>query len=822
MKKRVLVTVVVCSCGLAGASDQEWPGLRGPRHDGGAPGKLEATDGARFAVAWRAALGSGYSSVAVAEGRAVTLFSDGVNDVAAAFDARSGHELWRTVIAPTLRGKDGSFDGPIATPALAGGRVFGLGPRGHLFALDAATGRELWKVDLVEREASDMPHYGFSSTPVVAEGVLVAQLGAKAGGALAGFDPATGARRWRVGDGSVAYQSPVVARVGARQLLLAASDTKLAVVDPQSGRLLLDHDHGGEQHPMGAESIVPVPAGDGRVFLKHRQDTTTMLRLVPEGDGLRAETLWTAPVLRGTYVIPVYHDGFLYGMSGRVTLTCVDAATGALRWRSREPGDGFPLLVGDDLVVLTKERTLHVGKASPEGWTERARIELFKDVVWSPPGFAEGAIFARSQGELARVEWRGPEGKSAAPLAAAPRPVSPRFARFLDELSEAPDKPAAVDRFLASIPPGPLVEWPDRVVFLYRGAATDAGIVGDMNGDRREDPMWRVPGTDLFWYEATLEPDARVNYHFVRDFEERFPDPRNPWRVPGHASGSIGQFPKEQSSLAMPGWLAPDHLGEPGASQRGRLKEHVVAGTNHPGTTIALRVYVPGGYDRGKERLPVALVLDGDAALEQGLLARSLDNLIPQRVPPVIVAFLGYPRWGVSPPSGDEEEEALAEVLANDVMAFLDGHYRTRSEREQRAVIGSGFFAHRAASVVFRRPAVFGALGLQSVVMLDTNLLGSSEELLRKVAPLASQVPLRIYLDWGLYDRRATREAWDMGTTNARFAAFLRERGYKPAGGRVPEGSDWAGWRNRTDRVFATLFPPAAGAPSPPVGSGSR
>ena len=258
----------------------------------------------------------------------------------------------------------------------------------------------------------------------------------------------------------------------------------------------------------------------------------------------------------------------------------------------------------------------------------------------------------------------------------------------------------------------------------------------------------------------------------------------------------------------MPGWKAPDHLGEAEASRRGRLDEHVVASTKRPGTTIALKVYVPAGYDESQERLPVALVLDGDAALEQGLLARSLDNLIPQRVAPVLVAFLGYPRWGVTPPSGDEEEEALAEVLAKDVVAFLDGRYRTDSVREQRAVIGTGFFAHRAASVVFRRPAVFGALGLQSVVMLDTNLLGSSEELLRKVAPMASEAPLRIYLDWGLYDRRATREAWDMGTTNARFAAFLRERGYKPAGGRVPEGSDWAGWRNRTDRVFGTLFPP--------------
>ena len=366
MKKLSFVVAVVCSCGLAVASDRDWPGLRGPRHDGAAPGKLEAIEGAGFAVAWRATLGAGYSSVAVAGGRAVTLFSDGTNDVALALDSRTGRELWRSAIAPTLRGKDGSYDGPIATPALAGERVFGLGPRGHLFALDAASGRELWKVDLVEREGAVAPHYGFTASPLVAGGVLVVPLGAPQGGAMAGFELATGARRWRLGDDEIAYQSPVVVSVGGRERVVAAGDAKLLVVDPASGRLLLEHAHGGQPSLMAAESLVPVPAGEGRLFLKHRQDVSTMLRLVPgDGDAVRVETLWSAPVLRSTYVIPVYHDGFLYGMSGRVTLTCVDAATGALRWRSREPGDGFPLLVGDDLVVLTKQRTLHVAKASP-------------------------------------------------------------------------------------------------------------------------------------------------------------------------------------------------------------------------------------------------------------------------------------------------------------------------------------------------------------------------------------------------------------------------------------------------------------------------
>ncbi len=809
------LAVLVASCALSGvavADSPDWPSLRGPRHDGAALGTLDASEGAGFAVSWRAALGAGYSSVAVAEGRAVTLFSDGQNDVAVAFDARTGKELWRHAIAPTLPGRDGSFDGPISTPVLSGGRVFGLGPRGHLFGLDAATGRELWTVDLVTREGAKLPFYGFGTSPVVAGGVVVVPLGAASGGAITAFDLATGERRWRLGDDGVAYQSPILLSVGGREQVVAVGDTRVFGIDPAAGRLLWEHAHSGEVHPIATESIVPVPAGDSRLFLKLRQDGTAMLRLVPRPDGgATVETLWTAPVLRTTYVVPVYHGGFLYGMSGRSTLTCVDVGTGEVRWRSREPGDGFPLIVGDDLVILTKEKSLHVGKASPEGWTERARLDLFHDLVWSSPGFADGAIFARSQGEVARVDWRKPQAAAApavAPLPATRAPASSHLSSFLAEAGAATDKVAAVDRFLASLPPGPLVEWPDRVAFLYRGKANDVGIAGDMIGDRREDPMSRVEGTDLFWYETTLPPDARISYHFVRDFEERFPDPRNPWRVPAPATGTIGAFPEEQSSLAMSAWRPPDHLAEAAPERRGRIEEHVVEGSR-PGSRVAVRAYVPAGLERAGSPLPLALVLDGDNAREKGLLPRSLDNLIPTRVAPVLVAFVSRPEWGEKPPPEEEVEDAVANLLAHDVVPFLERRYGNAASPEKRALVGTGFAAWRAAYAAFRHPTVFGAVGLQSLSMLDTD-----QDLLEKQVRTAAEVPLRLYLDWGRYDRRGTREAWDMRRANQRFDAFLRERGYSPAGGEVPEGAGWAGWRNRTDRVFEALFPapPAAAA----------
>jgi len=107
------------------AAAADWPGLRGPAHDGAArEGKLIGERGGGLAVGWKVALGSGYSAVAVADGIAVTMFSAGTDDVIAAFAVDSGKEMWRTRIGEAYQGHDGSHDGPVSTPAIGDGRVF--------------------------------------------------------------------------------------------------------------------------------------------------------------------------------------------------------------------------------------------------------------------------------------------------------------------------------------------------------------------------------------------------------------------------------------------------------------------------------------------------------------------------------------------------------------------------------------------------------------------------------------------------------------------------------------------------------------------------
>ena len=109
----------------------------------------------------------------------------------AAFDPESGEERWRYDLAPAYPGHDGSANGAMATPAIADGRTFVLGPWGHLAALDLKTGVALWTAHLVDDLGSEKPLYGFASSPVVVGDTVVLGIGGEAG-AVAGFDAATG------------------------------------------------------------------------------------------------------------------------------------------------------------------------------------------------------------------------------------------------------------------------------------------------------------------------------------------------------------------------------------------------------------------------------------------------------------------------------------------------------------------------------------------------------------------------------------------------------------------------------------------------------
>ncbi len=786
---------------LAAAAD--WPSFRGAAADGAIRNAVfESDQPLGLRVAWKRPLGSGYSSVSVAGGKAVTMYSDGERDHLIALDQATGHEHWQVDMGPTYHGHDGSHTGPISTPLIHDGKVFALGPFGRLLAVALDDGEVAWSVELAETLGAKKPHYGFSTAPLMVDGVLVVQVGGAEGSAFAGIDPATGEARWTTGDDGVANQSPVPVPVGESTAVMAVGDKKLVALHPETGEVFLEFEHEGIG-ARGVQSLMPVLAGDGRVFLAHRDNSSRMVRIGHGEDGApTVESMWESSSIRNSYNVAVYHEGYVYAFSSRF-LTCVDAETGEAAWKSRAPGDGFLMLVDGHLVIQTKDGSLHVARATPDGYQELASTELFRDeLAWSPPGFADGSIYTRSLGEVARVDlvW-GEAPTRMASSGGAVDLAGTRFGAFLSEVEAAADKHAVIEAFLAEQESFPIVEDGGLVHFVYYGEADDLALGGDMIGSRQEVPMTRIEETDLFYYSTHLEPDARVAYVFIKDYEELL-DQRNPNQ---HMSTVYGRdmemiFRPDtaiwMSWLAMPEWRAPDHVEEVAEEMRGSIDSHQLE-SEVLGRPVNLSIYLPRGYAESSDaRYPVAYVYGGTVAQQAGRMGSTLDNLIGESIAPLIVAFVDAPM----PPF---QMAQYGEVLANEVVPFVDETYRTRAERDARASVGAGFPGYGAMFAAFTRRDTFGRIGVLSPLML-TSMRTPLEQV---VPPADTELPVEIYFDWGKYDLRNPHENWDLAAELADFDGFLRERGYEPLGGETPEGAGWSGYRSRTDDLFSTLFP---------------
>lgn len=117
-------------------------------------------------------------------------------------------------------------------------------------------------------------------------------------------------------------------------------------------------------------------------------------------------------------------------------------------------------------------------------------------------------------------------------------------------------------------------------------------------------------------------------------------------------------------------------------------------------------VYTPAGYEAGNERYPVLYLLHGgsgdeDAWFSCGRASQILDNLIAQgRARPMIVVMpncnttrIAAPDYVTAPPALSASQDpgrfrVFPESLVKDLIPFIDKTYRTRTDRESRAIAG--------------------------------------------------------------------------------------------------------------------------------------
>ena len=760
------------------AADDEWPQWRGPVFGSKTVDlSFSPKKGSDIKTAWKKEMGSGYSSISIANQKAVTMFSDGEYDYMIAFDAHTGDEKCRYRIDTTYKG---SIDGPISTPVIDNETVYGLGPKGQLFACELSTGKEKLKLSL-KQLGSKEPNFGWTTSPLVIDDLLICQTGGKIKNAISGINKNSGEIVWTTGDFSVDYQSPILATIGGQKQVISVSQNFIIGHEPKTGKEIWKFNHGGNW-----AVIDPMMVGDHQMFINYKYGECMLIN-IDVTDNYRVSTVWKNRHIKNTENPSVYHKGYIYGFSGQF-LTCVDAKTGDRVWRSRQPGDGFLMMVNDQLVTITKKGTLHVADVNREGYHELSQTKLLEGRGWNPPSYAYGKIFVRNFKQIAAVAVGSDiNDQMVVQNRIFGQLPKTKFGQFTKRLASSHNKSEMLERFMRQQPTFPIIEENRYVHVVYRGEVEDLAISGDMIESGENHPLNHVDGTDLHYYSFELVPNAHITYGLLKNYEENITDPLNPHKVPSDRG--------ELSKLAMPNWKIARHLDTPqgprGEMDRFEFESKILDNKRQ------ITVYKPNGYNEN-ETYSVIYFNDGQQALKLGLVDHTLDNLIGNQIEPVIAVFIENKSWTEI---GGKSKDDYVEMIVSELIPYIDDTYPTKKEASGRAIMGQDAAGFNSIYTALKFPNTFGWAGGQSTRVEDR-----FGKLLNQLIQESTNNPTtQIYMDWGLYDRRGSTT--NRAALNKEIFQLFKKKGFRIAGGEQPTGYDFGNWRTLSDHYFRTFFP---------------
>ncbi|MBE2284753.1 MAG: PQQ-like beta-propeller repeat protein [Prosthecobacter sp.] len=390
------------------AESSDWAKFRGPAGDGTVP----ALSGAKWSLkeVWKSPTNLGFSSFAVAGGKAYTLVtgeSDGnTGEMLLCLDEKTGKQLWSkplSVIAKYDGGGDAGTpdnkggDGSRSTPVINGGKVYVIDSMLSVFCFDAESGSQVWNHDVMKDNAGVQIKWHNAASPLI-DGDVLMLAGGGEGQALIGLNKNTGKVLWKGEDDKMTHATPILADILGVHQAVFFTQKGLVGVNPKDGDVLWRADFpykvSTAASPVVFEDIVYCSAGYGV--------GAGAFKLSKKGSKLSAEQIWRREnECFNHWSTPVVKDGYLYGMFsfkeyGKGPLACVDIRTGKDMWKEEGFGPGQVILVGDKVVATSDKGEIVVAEANPEKYKEVARKDVLDGKVWSYPILANGKIFARS------------------------------------------------------------------------------------------------------------------------------------------------------------------------------------------------------------------------------------------------------------------------------------------------------------------------------------------------------------------------------------------------------------------------------------------
>ncbi len=417
----VLLALVPLAAGLCRA---DWTHYRGPQNDGTYSGGIRTNWTAEPPQElWRVPLDPALSSFTVSAGRLYTqarrLTTGGDREFAIALDAATGRELWAVDLdkADYPNGGVGTDDGPRSTPVVDGDRIYILTSYLRLYCLDAATGSPIWNRDFPMELGSTVANWQNAASPLIIGDLLFLNVNAGSERLMA-LRKSDGTEVWRAHDDAMTQSTPVPATLAGVPQVIFFTQSGLVSVRPGTGALLWRY-----AFPFSTSTAASPLVADDRVFCAAAYSIGSgAVRVVANGDGLTATEIWRRPSGNQIHwASPVYQENYVYAVVGNTSLSlrCVDLETGEVRWEAMDTfgspdyvGYGSVLKVGGHLLVLSATGRMTLVELNPDAYTEVDHFDAIPRIgkCWNNAAIDDGILYVRSTLQAAAIDVRPAAG----------------------------------------------------------------------------------------------------------------------------------------------------------------------------------------------------------------------------------------------------------------------------------------------------------------------------------------------------------------------------------------------------------------------------
>ena len=377
----------------------------------------------------------------------------------------------------------------------------------------------------------------------------------------------------------------------------------------------------------------------------------------------------------------------------------------------------------------------------------------------------------------------------------------------------------AVARFLGYEPVRPYIEMPKKIEVPADAFIAETTVPGnefpkvDKEGRAYfsiQAPEARKVVLDICGKKYDMVPDGKgghmamtdplpvgFHYYFMNIGGVNFIDP---------ATETFFGCNREAGGIEIPEGSEGDYYRPQQGVPAGQVRS-IYYYSNEQKTWRHAMVYTPAEYEQGKKRYPVLYLQHGMGEDEtgwskQGHMQHIMDNAIHQgkAVPMIVVMESGdikAPfRGGDNRAGRSQYGNSFYPVLLNDLIPYIDKNFRTKADREYRAMAGLSWGGHQTFDVVLTNLDKFAWMGTFSGAIFGLDVKTAYDGVFVDAEKFNKQIHY-LYMNWGEEDF----------IKNADLVKSLREQGIKvDANESKGTAHEWLTWRRGLNEFIPHIF----------------